>query len=104
MFDGFIYQGLTDLSSSPSSFGEHVINFPGHTHGKHFAVFIFPLLSRLFNKEPRSILVFYRWLVPTLKKDSSTAVCSLADLATKLVVPAEFSLAISTLIFFFTVT
>lgn len=27
-----------DRSSSPSSFGEHVKNFPGPTHGKHFTV------------------------------------------------------------------
>lgn len=38
IFNGFIYQALMDRSSSPSSFGEHVKNFPGPTHGKHFTV------------------------------------------------------------------
>lgn len=41
-----------DRSSSPSSFGEHVKNFPEPTHGKHFTVlcsfFLFPSSSSVF--------------------------------------------------------
>lgn len=42
-----------DRSSSPSSFGEHVKNFPGPTHGKHFTVLcsffiLFPSSSSVF--------------------------------------------------------
>lgn len=36
VFDGcFFFQGLTDHSCSPLSNGEHVINSPEPTHGKH---------------------------------------------------------------------
>lgn len=119
MFNGFIYQALMDRSSSPSSFGEHVKNFPGPTHGKHFTVlcsffyFLFPPSSSVFFSLlywtqlflTKDHFRFYWRFLPTFKKDKSTFVSSPAllalDLAVKLVVLAQLSLAISALLYFY---
>lgn len=117
IFNGFIYQALMDRSSSPSSFGEHVKNFPGPTHGKHFTVlcsffFLFPSSSSVFFSLlywtqlflTKDHFRFYWRFLPTFKKDKSTFVSSSAllalDLAVKLVVLAQLSLAISALLYF----
>ena len=38
IFDGLIFQGLTDHSCLPLSSGEHAINSPEPTHGKDFSL------------------------------------------------------------------
>lgn len=114
MFNGFIYQALMDHSSSPSSFGEHVKNFPGPTHGKHFTVLCFFFFSSSVFYLPlywtqlfltKDHFRFYWRFLPTFKKDKSTFVSSSAllavDLEVKLVVLAQLSLAISALLYFY---
>lgn len=60
VFDGcFFFQGLTDHSCSPLSNGEHVINSPEPTHGKHLSeiVLVIAQCYLLLKRGPSLLLV-----------------------------------------------